>query len=175
MVRNPNFTAHRTRFRTESTQRQVGIETGATKYGYSHGKFPDSVNRVKCFSRNGLCVRSQQTYLRGTALAFLRVGRKHLKGEYLMAHVVAQPCRDCRYTDCVVVCPANCFHEGRRMLYIHPQECIDCESCVPACPANAIFHEDRLPLEWAPFRDLNATMARQSPSILEPRNLMKLL
>ena len=59
------------------------------------------------------------------------------------------------------------------MLYIDPQDCIDCESCAAACPAKAIFHEDRLPLEWAPFRDLNATMARQSPSILEPRNVMK--
>lgn len=49
------------------------------------------------------------------------------------------------------------------MLYIHPDECIDCEACVPECPEEAIFHEDRLPEDMFPFRDLNATMARQSP------------
>jgi ferredoxin len=48
------------------------------------------------------------------------------------------------------------------MLYIHPVECIDCEACVPECPEDAIFHEDKLPEEWIPFKDLNATMARQS-------------
>ena len=82
-----------------------------------------------------------------------------------MAHVVAEPCFDCKYTDCVVVCPVDCFHEGRRMLYIDPNECIDCEACVPECPAEAIYHEDNLPEEWLPFKDLNATMARQSAPI----------
>ena len=86
-----------------------------------------------------------------------------------MAHVVAQPCLDCKYTECVVVCPAGCFHEGVRMLYIHPDDCIDCEACVPACPANAIYHEDKLPVEWSPFRDLNATMARQCATITSRR------
>ena len=52
-----------------------------------------------------------------------------------MTHVVAQPCVGCRYTDCVVVCPVECFYEGERMLYIHPEECIDCEACVAACVA----------------------------------------
>jgi ferredoxin len=80
-----------------------------------------------------------------------------------MAHVVAEPCSDCKHTDCVVVCPVECFHVGQRMLYIHPEECIDCEACVPECPEEAIFHEDRLPADWAPYRDLNATMARQTP------------
>ena len=48
-----------------------------------------------------------------------------------MAHIVAEPCFDCKYTDCVVVCPVDCFYEGDQMLYIHPEECIDCEACVP--------------------------------------------
>jgi ferredoxin len=48
------------------------------------------------------------------------------------------------------------------MLYIHPGECIDCEACVPECPAGAIYHEDDLPGQWRPYRDLNATLARQS-------------
>ena len=78
-----------------------------------------------------------------------------------MAHVVAEPCLGCKYTDCVVVCPVDCFRDGRSMLYIHPLECIDCAACVAACPARAIFHEDELPEDWIPYRDLNATMARQ--------------
>jgi ferredoxin len=51
------------------------------------------------------------------------------------------------------------------MLYIHPEQCIDCQACVPECPRDAIYHEDKLPYEWVPFRDLNATMARQCTTI----------
>jgi ferredoxin len=79
-----------------------------------------------------------------------------------MAHVVAEPCYGCKHSDCVAVCPVDCFYEGEQMLYIHPDECIDCEACVPACPEEAIYHEERLPIEWRPFIDLNATMAGQS-------------
>lgn len=86
-----------------------------------------------------------------------------------MTHVVAQPCDGCRYTDCVVVCPVECFYEGETMLYIHPEECIDCEACVPECPVEAIFHEDNLPVEWASYKDLNADMAAKSPSITEKK------
>lgn len=75
-----------------------------------------------------------------------------------MAHIVAAPCFDCKYTDCVVVCPVDCFYEGPQMLYIHPEECIDCEACVPECPVEAIFHEDNLPEEWNEFKKLNADM-----------------
>ena len=87
-----------------------------------------------------------------------------------MAHVVAEPCFDCKYTDCVVVCPVDCFREGRQMLYIDPNECIDCEACVPECPAEAIYHEGNLPEEWRPFKDLNATMAGQSAPIQQRRD-----
>ena len=79
-----------------------------------------------------------------------------------MAHIVAEPCFDCKYTDCVVVCPVDCFYEGAQMLYIHPDECIDCEACVPECPVEAIFHEDNLPEEWKDFTALNA---EQSPLV----------
>ena len=72
-----------------------------------------------------------------------------------MTHVVAEPCFGCKYTDCVVVCPVECFYEGEKMLYIHPDECIDCEACVPECPVEAIFHEDNLPEEWKEFTALN--------------------
>mgnify|MGYP003573211377 CR=1 FL=1 len=51
------------------------------------------------------------------------------------------------------------------MLFIHPDDCIDCEACVPECPAQAIYHEDHLPEELLPYRDLNATMARQCEAI----------
>ena len=74
-----------------------------------------------------------------------------------MTHVVAEPCSGCKYTDCVVVCPVECFYEGEQMLYIHPEECIDCEACVPECPVEAIFHEDNLPEEWKSYLELNAT------------------
>ena len=73
-----------------------------------------------------------------------------------MTHVVAEPCSGCKYTDCVVVCPVECFYEGDQMLYIHPEECIDCEACVPECPVEAIFHEDNLPEEWKSYLELNA-------------------
>ena len=80
-----------------------------------------------------------------------------------MTHVVCEPCFDCKYTDCVVVCPVECFYEGEQMLYIHPDECIDCEACVPECPVEAIFHEDNLPEEWKDFTALNAEMAHAMP------------
>jgi ferredoxin len=86
-----------------------------------------------------------------------------------MTHIVAQPCTGCKYTDCVVVCPVECFYEGADMLYIHPDECIDCEACVPECPVEAIFHEDNLPEEWASFKELNSEMATKTPVITEKK------
>jgi ferredoxin len=86
-----------------------------------------------------------------------------------MAFVVAQPCSGCKYTDCVVVCPCECFREGEQMLYILPEDCIDCAACVPECPVEAIFYEDDLPEEWAAFKELNAKMAEISPPILEKK------
>ena len=86
-----------------------------------------------------------------------------------MTHVVCEPCFDCKYTSCVVVCPVECFYEGEQLLYIHPEECIDCEACVPECPVDAIFHEDNVPEEWKPFIALNAEMAPQSPVITEQK------
>jgi ferredoxin len=56
-----------------------------------------------------------------------------------MTHVVTDNCIKCKYTDCVEVCPVDCFYEGENMLVIHPDECIDCGVCVPECPAEAIF------------------------------------
>ena len=84
-----------------------------------------------------------------------------------MTHVVAEPCFNCKYTDCVVVCPVDCFYQNEQLLFIHPDECIDCEACVPECPVEAIFHEDNLPEEWKEYTARNADMAELSPSIVE--------
>jgi ferredoxin len=73
-----------------------------------------------------------------------------------MAYVVCEPCHDCKYTDCVTVCPCDCFYQDEMMLYIAPNDCIDCEACVPECPVEAIFHEDNIPAQWAHFVHLNA-------------------
>jgi ferredoxin len=73
-----------------------------------------------------------------------------------MAFVVCAPCHDCKYTDCVVVCPCECFYQDEMQLYIDPQECIDCEACVPECPVEAIFHDSNVPTQWTHFVQLNA-------------------
>jgi ferredoxin len=73
-----------------------------------------------------------------------------------MAFVVCEPCQDCKYTDCVVVCPCDCFYEDETQLYIDPDHCIDCEACVPECPVEAIFHDTQVPDGWAQFIPLNA-------------------
>lgn len=78
-----------------------------------------------------------------------------------MAYVVCRPCFDCKYTDCVVVCPCDCFYQDARQLYIDPQECIDCEACVPECPVDAIHHESRLPEPWKEDGPLNALRSRE--------------
>lgn len=62
-----------------------------------------------------------------------------------MPYVVTEYCKDCVYTDCVTVCPVDCFYDAGDMLYIHPDECIDCGACEPECPTVAIWHEDELP------------------------------
>jgi ferredoxin len=65
--------------------------------------------------------------------------------------------------------PVECFYEGEQMLYIHPDECIDCEACVPECPVEAIFHQDNVPEDQKPFIELNAEMAPQLPVITEKK------
>ncbi len=86
-----------------------------------------------------------------------------------MAYVVTEPCFGCKYTDCVVVCPTECFHEGEQMLYIDPSECIDCQQCVAECPVEAIFQEDDVPDKWRGFIELNAEMASQCSEITEKK------
>ncbi len=78
-----------------------------------------------------------------------------------MAYVVCEPCRDCKYTDCVVVCPCDCFYQDDAMLYIDPETCIDCEACVPECPVEAIFRDTGVPAPWSEFVELNAERVAQ--------------
>ena len=73
-----------------------------------------------------------------------------------MAHIVAEPCVGCKFTDCVEVCPVNCFYEVADRLYINPDECIDCGACAPECPSAAIFALDELPEDKAEFAAKNA-------------------
>lgn len=82
-----------------------------------------------------------------------------------MAHIVAEPCINCKYTDCVAVCPVDCFHEGVNTLVIDPEVCIDCGLCPPECPTTAIFAEEDLPDKWADFKEINAKYAAQWPVI----------
>jgi len=76
-----------------------------------------------------------------------------------MTHVVTESCIRCKYTDCVDVCPVDCFREGPNMLVIDPDECIDCAVCIPECPVNAIFAEEDVPASQVAFTKLNAELA----------------
>jgi len=82
-----------------------------------------------------------------------------------MTHVVTETCIRCKYTDCVDVCPVDCFREGGNFLVIDPEECIDCAVCIPECPVGAIYAEDDLPAELQSFKALNAELALQWPTI----------
>ena len=84
-----------------------------------------------------------------------------------MTFVVAENCIKCKYTDCVEVCPVDCFHEGPNFLVIDPEECIDCTLCEPECPAQAIYPEDDLPADQQDFLQLNAELSLEWPVITE--------
>jgi ferredoxin len=82
-----------------------------------------------------------------------------------MPFVVTESCIKCKYTDCVEVCPVDCFHEGPNMLVIDPDECIDCTLCEPECPVEAIMSEDDVPDAQKDFIELNASLSKQWPVI----------
>lgn len=89
-----------------------------------------------------------------------------------MTYVVTDNCINCKYTDCVDICPVDCFYEGPNFLVIHPDECIDCDDCVEACPADAIFSDDNLPEDKKHFLLLNEELAQVWPSITDQQDPM---
>jgi ferredoxin len=82
-----------------------------------------------------------------------------------MTHVVTESCIRCKYTDCVDVCPVDCFREGPNFLVIDPDECIDCAVCIPECPVNAILPEEDVPSDQVAFIKINVDLSRKWPSI----------
>ncbi len=87
-----------------------------------------------------------------------------------MTFVVTENCIKCKYTDCVEVCPVDCFHEGPNFLVIDPEECIDCTLCEPECPAEAILSEDDLADDQQQYLALNEELSRQWPVITEKKD-----
>lgn len=86
-----------------------------------------------------------------------------------MPHVVTSNCKGCKYTDCVTVCPVDCFHEGPDMLYIDPDECIDCGACESECPVQAIFEDGEVPEAEQAYIALNAEMVKQFPVLTDQK------
>jgi len=86
-----------------------------------------------------------------------------------MTHIVTESCIKCKYTDCVDVCPVDCFREGPNMLVIDPDECIDCAVCIPECPVNAIYAEEDVPEDQKEWLALNADLAKAWPSITDTK------
>jgi len=84
-----------------------------------------------------------------------------------MTFVVTDNCKGCRFTDCVAVCPVECFHGDDEMLYIDPEECIDCGACVPECPVEAIYDEAQLPDDKSDWLQINADKAKDLPVVAE--------
>ena len=80
-----------------------------------------------------------------------------------MTFIVTESCIKCKLTDCVEVCPVDCFHEGPNMLVIDPEECIDCTLCEPECPVEAIYSEDEIPEGQEKFLELNAELSESWP------------
>ncbi len=89
-------------------------------------------------------------------------------GEEIMPYVVTDGCIKCKYTDCVEVCPVDCFYEGENMLVIHPDECIDCGVCEPECPAEAIVPDtDDRATKWL---EMNRDYSGQWPNITRKKD-----
>lgn len=82
-----------------------------------------------------------------------------------MTFVVTESCIKCKYTDCVEVCPVDCFYEGPNFLVINPDECIDCALCEPECPVEAIKSEDEVPEEHQHYIALNDELSVKWPNI----------
>jgi ferredoxin len=99
-----------------------------------------------------------------------RVARACNQPRIPMTYVVTENCIKCKYTDCVDVCPVDCFREGPNFLVIDPDECIDCTLCVAECPVEAIFAEDDVPESQKEFTALNAELSKVWSPIIEKKD-----
>jgi ferredoxin len=95
--------------------------------------------------------------------------RGRISQDINMTYVVTETCIKCKYTDCVDVCPVDCFREGPNMLVIDPDECIDCTLCVAECPVEAIFAEDDVPDTQREFIQLNAELSKVWKPLIEKK------
>jgi ferredoxin len=90
-----------------------------------------------------------------------------------MTHVVTDNCIKCKHTDCVTVCPVDCFYEGPNFLAINPDECIDCGVCIPECPVNAIVEDGDKSISNMQFWiDLNGRLAKKWPNITKKKDAL---
>ena len=90
-----------------------------------------------------------------------------------MTHLVTENCIQCKYTDCVQVCPVDCFYEGPNFLVINPDECIDCAVCIPECPAGAIVQEDDLTEDERKYwLDINTRLSQSWKSITKRKDAL---
>jgi ferredoxin len=89
-----------------------------------------------------------------------------------MTHIVTESCIKCKHTDCVDVCPVDCFHEGPNMLVIDPDECIDCAVCIPECPVNAIYAEEDAPADQKEWLALNAELTKIWPVLTDKKDAL---
>ena len=90
-----------------------------------------------------------------------------------MPHVVCEPCVNCRYTKCCVVCPVEAFREDAAQLVIDPNVCIDCGACVSECPTQAIYPADDVPAQWTKYVDINKEKAAVCPMINQSKEPLK--
>ena len=88
-----------------------------------------------------------------------------------MTYIVTEACIKCKYTDCVEVCPVDCFYEGENMLVINPDECIDCGVCVPECPAEAIVPDTEDGMEQ--WLELNTKYSAEWPNLTEKKDMLE--
>src|SRR5205085_10671628 len=101
-------------------------------------------------------VSSRRFWVRSECKVFSEILIRFKGVKVQMTYVVAEPCVNCRYTDCALVCPVEAFHLDDDMLVINPETCIDCDACVPECPVEAIFAENNVPSEWTTYTPINA-------------------
>jgi ferredoxin len=124
--------------------------------------------KYKALQARGVSYSGARDFASIPALARFRVVSKFID-RTVMTHVVTESCIRCRYTDCVDVCPVDCFREGPNFLAIDPDECIDCAVCVAECPVNAIYAEEDVPADQQEFIKLNVELARAWPSITKTK------